>query len=67
MFVVIFSFLVHQMCVLDTEKLVTLHILSVLEKRPKNVLKTSKSDTRSATSFGRLQEVNLIIIQKIGF
>ena len=48
------------------------HILSVLEKRPKNVLKASQSDTCSVTScsvtsLGRCEDVNLIIIHEIGF
>ena len=60
-----FSVLVQQTCVLYTKKL--FHTLSVLEKRPKNVLKTSQSDSRSMTSLGRPQGVNLIIIHKIGF
>ena len=34
-----------------------------VEKRPKNVLRTSQSDTRSVTSLWR----HLIIINKIGF
>ena len=50
---------------LYTKKL--FHTLSVFEKRPKNVLKTSQSDSRSMTSLGRPQGVNLIIIHEIGF
>ena len=42
-------------------------ILSVLEKRPKNALKRSQSDTWSMTFLGRPQDVNLIIIHKIDF
>ena len=41
--VVIFSVLVHQMCVSDT-KTWLLNILLVLAKRPKNVLKMSQSE-----------------------
>ena len=52
--VVIFSILVHQMRVLDTKKLV-LHIILVLEKRPKNI-----------AAWGP-QDFNLIIIHKLGF
>ena len=44
--------LAHQICVLDTKKL---------------FLKTPQSDTRSVMSLGRPQDVNLIIIHKIGF
>ena len=55
-----FSVLVHQMCVVDTKR-------SVKEKRPKNVLKTSQSNTRSLTSLGRHQDVSLNIFRKIGF
>ena len=51
------------MCVLKTKKL--FHNLSVLEKHPNNVLKTSQMIIRSAQSLGRPQEVNLIIIQKL--
>ena len=36
-----------------------LHILSVSEKRPQNVLKTSQSDTRSVTSLDSPQDINL--------
>ena len=42
-------------------------MLSVLEKRPNNVLKVSQSDTRSVTSLGGSQDVILIINHKIGF
>ena len=38
-----------------------------LYERPKNVLKTSQSDTRSMTYLGRPQDVNLIIIHKRDF
>ena len=63
---VIFSVLVHQICVLSTDK-VLLHILSVLEKRHhKNVPKSSQKDPLSVTSLGRPQDVNLIIDHKIG-
>ena len=63
---VIFSVLVHQICVLSTNK-VLLHILSVLEKRHhKNVPKSSQKDPLSVTSLGRPQDVNLIIDHKIG-
>ena len=55
------------MCVLTTKKLVIAYILSVLEKRPKNVLKTSQSDIHSVTFLEHPQDVNLIIIRKIGF
>ena len=42
-----------------------MHILSDLEKRPKNILKTTAIDICSVTSLGRPQGVNLIIIQRI--
>ena len=35
-----------------------------MEKRPKNVLKTSQSDIHSVASLGRSQDVNLIITYK---
>ena len=54
------------MLVLNTKKLV-ISIVSVLEKRPKNVLNTSQSDTHSVTSLGRPQDISLIITDKIGF
>ena len=44
-----------------------LHIPSVFEKHPKNLLKIFQSDTRNVMSLGRHQDVNLIIIQKVGF
>ena len=36
-------------------------------KRPKNVLKTSRSNIGSVTSLERTQDVDLIKIHKIGF
>ena len=42
-------------------------IVSVLEKRPMNVLKTFQNDNCSMTSLGRPQDVNLNIFHKIGF
>ena len=65
-YVVIFSVLVQQMCAINTKSQL-LHILSVLEKRPMNVLKTSQSDTCSVTSLGCAEDVNLNIFHKTGF
>ena len=56
--VVIFSVLVHQMCVLNTKKLVIAYLFSFRETsygRPKNVPKC----TSSVTSLGHPQDVNL--------
>ena len=44
-----------------------MRILSVLEKRPTNFVKTFKSYTRSVTSLARPQDVNLENFHKIGF
>ena len=51
----------------DTKSVVSLEVLSYLEKRLSNVLKMSQSDICSVTSVGRPQDVNLIIIHKVGF
>ena len=59
----IFSFSSPNMCIRYSK----VSYFIFLEKRPKNVLKTSQSDTRSVTSLGRPQDVDLIIIHKIGF
>ena len=64
--VVIFSLLVHQMYVFDTKTLVIAYSF-ILEKRPMNVLKMSKSDTCSMTYLGRPQDVNLIVFRKKRF
>ena len=58
-FVVIYSVLVHQMCLLDTNKVVIAY--------PRKVLKKSLSVSLSVASLVRPQDVNLIVIQKIGF
>ena len=58
-FVVIFSVLVHQMCLLDTNKVVIAY--------PRKVLKKSLSVSLSVVSLVRPQDVNLIVIQKVGF
>ena len=44
-----------------------LHILTVLEKRPANVLKTSRKDFRSVTSSGRPQDVKFEPLVKMHF
>ena len=64
--VVTFSVLVHQMCH-QIIKHQLLHIPSVLEKRPMNVLKTSQSNTCIVTSSGRPQDVNLETFHKKAF
>ena len=56
---VIFSILVHQRHVLNTKKLVIPNFL-VLEKSPKNVLKTPQIDICSLTSLGCPQDVSLM-------
>ena len=58
-FSVIFSVLVHQMCLLDTNKVVIAY--------PRKVLKKSLSVSLSVVSLVRPQDVNLIVIQKVGF
>ena len=61
--VVIFSVLVHQMCVLNTKKLVIAYLFSFRETsygRPKNVPKWSCS----VTSLGHPQDVNLNIFHQ---
>ena len=61
--VVIFSVLVHQMCVLNTKKLVIAYLFSFRETsygRPKNVPKC----TSSVTSLGHPQDVNLNIFHQ---
>ena len=61
--VVIFSDLVHQMCVLNTKKLVIAYLFSFRETsygRPKNVPKC----TSSVTSLGHPQDVNLNIFHQ---
>ena len=52
------------MYVLDTKMLVV-YVLSVFEKRPKNVLKTFQGDTGSVTHLGYPLDVNLIVIHEI--
>ena len=59
--VVIFSVLIHQMCVLDTKKLVITYSSSFGETS------SCQSDTCSVTSLGRPQDVNLTICHKIGY
>ena len=50
--------------ILNTKSLL-LHDLSILEKRPENVLKTSQSDIHCVTSLGRHLDVNVTEIHEI--
>ena len=43
-----------------------MHILSVLEERPKNVLKTCQSNTRSMASLGHPQDIIFQRLQDVG-
>ena len=64
--VVIFPVLVHQMCVLDTKKLVIAHSISFGEisyEHPKNV----PNWHLYVTSLGHPQDINLNIFHKGGF
>ena len=65
--VILFLVLVHQMCVLDTKKLIVVDSFSFGETSYMNVIKTSKSNICSVTSVRRPQDLNLDNFHKIGF